>query len=253
MINGNGSDAETASASDRRVWKRWNPAQGSSALSLKAMAVLYDAGQPLSRDELADRLLPQLDPYALDYLAAWYQRRLVQQSRANATYRGIESETSLSGKRDVSDSPAPRVALRRWISEIFARRVYGGTLIRDSDRRLRPGPRAPRAQTIEGALVPFTPEKRQELEQADHDRSHEHLALLAWSRGRTSLDLSTVEARAHLLIFLARRLLIGADKKLPFDERRLIALFDDVIRLADTPAVKQALMQRALIEIWPSV
>jgi hypothetical protein len=156
---------------------------------------------------------------------------------------------------DLTGVPDLLRAVRSWLSAVFAKRVTQGyTLSRDADGRFRPGSNAPRALTIDGRLVKFTPETRRELEQAEHDEGRAHLALVEWERVTATLDLSTVEARTHLLILLARRLLIGPVKTLaPFDERRVSPLLNDLERLADTLAVKRTVLQRALDALWPDV
>jgi len=75
-------------------------------------------------------------------------------------------------------------------------------------------------------------------------------AMLEWERITAGLDLRTLEARAHLLILLTRRLLVGlgVGKPLPLDERRV--QFNHLLRVADTPAVKRAVLQRAFDALW---
>jgi len=103
---------------------------------------------------------------------------------------------------------------------------------------------------MDGQLLAFTPDKRLELEQAEHDEGRAHLAMLEWERITAGLDLRTLEARAHLLILLTRRLLVGlgVGKPLPLDERRV--QFNHLLRVADTPAVKRAVLQRAFDALW---
>lgn len=232
-----------------RVWQKRNPHQGSSPLSLKAMAVLYDAGQPLSRDELADRLLPQLDAYACSYLEAWWLRKTAQ-GRAKILRHRHRPVTVA----EVQPTVTSQRALRAWLSAVFAQRVrHSHTLLRDPDGRFRPGPIPPQVQTLDGRIMDFTPEARHALEQADHDQGRTYRALLEWKQVTATLDLTTVAARSQLLMYLAQRFGVGSNpSKLPLDGRRLVALFDHLLTLADTPAVQRAVLQHALDAIWPA-
>lgn len=98
---------------------------------------------------------------------------------------------------------------------------------------------------MEGKLVKFTPEKRHELEQGDHDRGRTHLVQLEFKRAIGTLDFSTPDARAQLLTFLARQLFTSTPK-FPLSERQLKAEFKHLVHIADTPAVKEAVLRLAV-------
>lgn len=132
------------------------------------------------------------------------------------------------------------------------RATKGGQSLIYKQGHFQPGARPPRALRLDGTLVEYTPEERRDMEQSEHDQGRTYRALLEWKHGISQLDLTTVEARSHLLMFLIRRFNIGADDpKLPLDERRLSAVFKPVFTLADTLAVKRAVLQQALDAIWP--
>src|SRR5262245_57996053 len=155
-------EEQAGSSSYRRIWKRGR-GPASSNLALKAMAVLYDAQRPLTRDELADQLLKRLDAYERDYLEAWALRRLEQQARWDAKRHGKGSSFINRLKKLETIK-----TVQRWITEVFAGRIHGGTLVRDPDGRFHPGADVPRIQTMDGKLMRYTPNTRKELEQADH-------------------------------------------------------------------------------------
>lgn len=231
MNTDNGHDAEeSTSASYRRIWKRRDGSQGSSQLALNAMAVLYDAGQPLSRNELASRLLPRLDAYARAYLEAWYGRRRDQIARAQKRPINIVIDKTM----------LTEVALRTWLTNSFFVRAKGGTLIRDPDGRYRPGPRAPIAVTMDGDRKAFTPTVRHELEQADHDRSRAHAAVMELTRVLGKLDLAPERNRVQIITYLLRRFYVGTNS---FDERRLNAEFKHLLQIADTADVMKAVLR----------
>jgi len=212
------------------------------------MAVLYDAGMPLTGDELATSLLVRLEPSERNYLEAWDLRRLELKQERMRKHRGT-AVTVVKSITTVTTRALPAI-VRLWVMDVFVKRVrQGQTLIQDADGRYRPGPKAPRVLTMDGHLVDFTPETRRELEQAEHDEGRAHLALVEWARVTAALDLRTIEAQTQVLILLARRLLIGP-QKMPFDERKVGPQFNDLERLADTPAVKRVVLQRALDALW---
>jgi hypothetical protein len=225
------------SPSFRRVWKRRSGAQGSSNLSLKAMAVLYDANRPLTRDELAEGLLARLDAYERDYLEAWALRRLDQQAK----WKSKDREVDVVKRNTTSTSDR---AIKRWLTEVFAARARSTqTLIRDLDGRFRPGARAPRVLTMDGQLKRFTPEARKELEQAEHDRGRTHLAAIEFRRIAAALDTNP-RARAELLANLVRRLF---DAKEPYFSQVLLNReLKHLLTLTDSPAVKEAVLRLAV-------
>ena len=228
---------------ERRIWKRRNAAHGSTFLSLKAFAVLYDVGRGLTRQELADELRQRLVPTEIAYLQAWHLRRLRQVSQCIARHR---KPSVIAVSHESAITTSIERALLVWLSLVFCKRVnQGHTLVRDADGRYMPGPRSPRIQTLDGQLIPYTPAVRHELEQADRAAGRAHLALLEWKKALAAPDMVTVDARAQVLIYLARRLFIGTNRKLfPLDERQLSSRFLDLLHLADTPTVKRAVFER---------
>jgi hypothetical protein len=67
------------------------------------------------------------------------------------------------------------------------------------------------------------------------------------------LPLSDRSARAQLLYLLVRRLLIGFKtdgQKFPLDERIISPQLNRLVKLADNPDHKKAILQRALDAIW---
>ena len=244
--NANPLDEEEAPAfsSDRRVWKQWQPSrQGSSGLSLKTIGILYEAGEPLTRDELAARLAAQLEPTERGYLEAWYLRLCEQQLRS--VYRNRDSNRVRRSRGTKVIPPIQRIT-QRWISAVF-RKAH--SVIRDSDGRYRPGPVVPLAQTMDGQLVPFTPEARQQLTQADHDNGRTHLASIEWRDLQKRLVLTTPEALAQVASFLLRRYWLPERGKRPFDERQLQGECQRLLQLADTDAIRRAVVQMVIKDL----
>jgi hypothetical protein len=239
------ADEQSASPDpSRRIWKHRDGSQGSSLLSLKAYGVLYDAGRPLTRQELADQMHQRLVATEIWYLQAWDARRTRQQKEVISRRR----KGDVFSLRPESEN-TPRQALSNWLLQIFDRRRYGQTLIRDAEGRYAPGPSAPRIQTMDGQLIAYTAPVRHALNQADRDAGRAHLALLEWGKCITAPEFATLEARAQLLIFLARRLLIGTNKKKSLNEHNLIKRFWDVLQLADSPAVKRMILERVFQDL----
>jgi len=163
----------------RRHWQRRTADQGASEMTLAAHAALYDAGRPLTLDELTAALLPTLEWPLPFYVEAWWLRTTAQKRRSVAKARtGVAPDVALTG-----DKPDLATALRRWLGTVFARRAAEGrTLVRDGDR-FRPGPTAPRALTTDGtALVSFTPEMRHHLEAERRASTRHHLAIMELRR-----------------------------------------------------------------------
>ena len=238
-------DEEEAPAfsSDRRVWKLWQPTrQGASGLVLKTIGILYDAGKPLTRDELADQLVARLEPTERGYLEAWYLRFTEQVKRSWAKTHP-NSKSALPN----SSRPIPSITsiARRWISQ----RIVKTHIIRDPDGRYRPGPTPPLAQTMDGRLLRFTPEERQRLAQADHDSGRTHLASIEWRDLQRRLAITTPEALAQVASFLLRRYWLPERGKRPFDERQLQGECQRLLQLADTDAIRRAVVQMVIKDL----
>ena len=234
--------AVEAASSDRRIWKRRNgSADGTSSLVLRVYDVLYDAGEPLTRDQIVDRLVPRLDPYMVGYLEAWYSRQRI----LLAAKKHRHPQTSASEGADI------RVVTRRWLSQVFDQRLQrkgsktAGSLIRDADGRYAPGPVAPWTVTLDGKRLPYTPDVRQLLHAEDQLAGRSHLAKLEWSRLLADPAYAGIEARAHLVVFLLRHLLTT----LPLDERKLRARCAYLLKLTDTPATKRLIFEAALKDL----
>jgi len=83
------------------------------------------------------------------------------------------------------------------------------------------------------------------MEQADHDRGRTHLVQLEFQRATKNLDFSSLEARAQLLMFLVRHLFVK-ESKAAFKEWDLKGEFKHLIKISDSPVVKQAVLQLAV-------
>lgn len=232
-------DAEESASSSRRIWKRRDGSQGSSQLALAAMAVLYDAGQPLTRDQIVERLWPRLDDYARAYLQAWYARYRDQQNRNQRRARG-----TVNVKFQNITLTAGIVSLRRWVNQVFAPRAKTGhTLIQHPDGRYEPGPRAPFLTTMEGARVRYTPEVRRDVEQADQQNGRLHLIQLEVKRAVATLPDQSPVARAQAFRFLVRQLYGGASKG-PLNAWDLRRAFDHLLQVADTRETQDAAIRQ---------
>ena len=245
------TDDESVS-SDRRIWKRRDGSQGTSQIVLTVFRILYDAGQPLTRDEIADRFLQQIDPYQRGYLEAWYLRLRGQQHNWNLKYRPTERRAKNNARLSHKDIPDVARVVRRWLSKMLGDRVnHTRSLIRDADGRYRLGPVAPSVQTNEGEKVSYTPAMRVELEETDHEASRGYLALLEWSKLCAKPEFQTAEARVQLLMLVARRLIIGENKStMPLDERIVAPRLKYLLQLPDTPGTKRVLLQRILDDLF---
>lgn len=234
----------------RRIWQRANPWQGSSRLALLAMAVLYDAGEPLTRDQLADQLIPRLDAYQRGYLEAWYQRKQQVQSRSNSKRR----DKSLEAQRELPEVPLDRI-VRTWLTQSFVKRAtYGTTLERLPDGRYQPGKTAPRVVTLDGKKLAYTPEARRELEQAEADAGRLHLVDVEFARAVKELAVTTPEARVQFLYLLIRQLLqVPKDVKQPIDERKVKGRLAHLFTLADRATIKRHVIQRAFDALLPDL
>lgn len=234
-----------------RIWKRHRPAsEGSLATSLKAMDVLYDAGEPLTREELERRLIPRLDPYERAYLEAWYRRERQAQQDYHAK-RANKPTPPIFEPDNTGSNIEP--AVHRWITRVFLARLTGRTLERTADGKLQPGVGTPVVLRMDGRRVPYTCETRQDLAQEDRALHQQYLADLELSELFQRLHLPTQAARAQLLYLLVRRLLIGFKtdgRKFPLDERLVSPQLNRLVALADTSALQRAVLQRAFDAIW---
>jgi hypothetical protein len=234
----------------RRLWKRHDGGHGSTQLALKAMGVLYDAGAPLTRDELEARLLPLLDPYQRSYLEAWHLRR---KALIRNALRKHKRRPEIVERARSTISTGIQAAVHGWVGEVFLRRVYGQSLVRDPDGRYRPGPKAPRVLTIDGRLVAYTPEARQELTTKEHEDGRTHLALLEWTRLTKKFDLTTPATRAQVFIMLLRRWFIGPnlDKvKGRLDERLIAPHLEQMMRVTESPGIQRRVIHQMLETLW---
>jgi len=244
--------AAEAVPSMRRIWQRPKKGQGANSITLKAFGVLYDAGQPLTVEDLRDQLLPRLSGPEASYLVAWCIRRQASEHLSNQRRRaGGAIVDKPSSTMAPLDSPDRAFALARWLKTVFTPRTApskGASLIRDPDGRLRPGARAPLALEADGITeVRYTPEARQRLDAEAHDLSRAHALAMEWDHVSAGLELKTFEARLRVLAFLCRRF-AGPEtpESEPVDERRLAPRFDHLLRHADTAGVKWTLLHRAL-------
>ena len=265
-------DTDTSSVpSYRRRWKNRQPAtEGTSLLVLKVFGVLYDAGRPLTREEILDRFNAQLDSYGRAYIEAWYGRLLAQQKRSRTKHRQSElrqpSRNSLtyttSHMADSEQGEAPYDLpvgsirpVQRWLTQIFfnKKRRTRESLVCDREGRYSPGPKPPRfVNPVDGRILPFTSSTRQELEQTDHDAGRGYLAVLEWSKLIAHPEFQTAETRAQLLMLVVRRLLIGENKqktRMPLDERVIAPRLAYLLRVPDTPGSKRALLERILADV----
>jgi hypothetical protein len=246
-----------------RIWRTKRPPfEGSLATSLKAMDVLYDAGEPLTREELESRLIPRLDPYERGYLQDWHIR---QQEYHRAYHLRHRKSLRKSPTRSVQEGElqlsCTERAVHAWVTTVFLTRArVGRTLERMADGKLRPGPGTPRMARADGRLVPYTSETRHQLAEEDRIAHRQYLADVEWVELFKTLPVAGVAARAQVLTLLMRRLFFGVktggDPKPPFDERGLTHKLNRLISLADTPAVQKAVLQHAfnalLTELEPS-
>lgn len=239
-----------AASSDRRIWKRRNgSADGTSQLVLRVYDVLYDAGEPLTRDQIVERLVPRLDPYMVGYLEAWYLRH----KALARTYvqRGRGGDVSLRTTTRKLTSPDLPVIVHRWMGQVFDQRLQrkgsktGGSLVRDTAGRYAPGPVAPWTVTLDGKRLPYTPDVRQLLQAEDQLAGRAHLAKLEWSRLMADPAYADLAARAHLVVFLLRHLLTT----LPLDERQLRARCAYLLKLTDTPTIKRLIFEAAVKDL----
>jgi hypothetical protein len=234
------------SSRGRRIWQRANPWQGSSRLALLAMTVLYDAGEPLTRDEIADRLIPRLDAYQRGYLEAWYQR-LTNNHRIDVAKHEGRSLIVNSTPLTISPIPLERI-VRRWLVTIFCpRATKGTTLERLPDGRYQPGKTAPRVVTLDGKKLAYTPEERYKLEQAEADAGRLHLVDVEFARVIKALAIATPEARFQFLSLLIREVGLHVPKrqKQPIDERKATPQLAHLFTLADRATIKRHVIQRA--------
>jgi hypothetical protein len=212
-------DVDPGPWAGRRIWQRANPGLGSSQLTLLAMAVLYDAGEPLTREAIAERLLPRLDVYQLGYLEAWAMRRRDVQRRTTARRRGsvivLEQPSTIT-------PVAVDEAVPLWLTYSFLVRARTGhTLERLPDGRFQPGRTAPRVLTLDGRRIAFTPEAH-DLAHAEADAGRLHLVGVAFDRLVKAAGLQTRAARVQLLGLLLRRVgAVTTDDARAFDERTI--------------------------------
>jgi hypothetical protein len=231
-----------------RLWKRRNPrTDGSINTSLKAMDVLYDAGEPITRDELEARLFPRLDPYEAAYIKDWWlHQKEVEQSRYKRTTHSKERNALRS-----VELPSLQRALHTWITQVFLKRVKPGkTVTQTADGRLMPGSNAPFVARADGQVLRYTPETRKQFADEDREAHRKYLTDLEWAELMKTLPVADVAARAQLLMLLVRRLLIRT--KFPLDERSISPKLNRLVSLADTPAVQKTVLQRALDALWTS-
>jgi hypothetical protein len=243
-------DEDSFPASSRRVWKR-HVGGGASMLTLKTMGVLYDAGVPLTRDEMMQQLIPLLDPYERGYLEEWYARLKVANRRQD--HRRGKSHSS------VANAPAtledlPRIVVT-WLTRVFLIRaspMKGNSLRRDADGRYRPGPTPPNLLTLDGQHIRYTLDVHRGYAARERDKGRAHLAQLEWKHLQDALELTTPGRRVQLLCYLIRRFLIGTNVEdvKQLNEVQLAKLSRELIRIADTATVQRRILQSAFDELW---
>lgn len=239
---------ERVFSSGRRIWQRANPSQGSSRLALLAMSVLYDAGEPLTREAIAERLIVKLDPYQRGYLEAWYQHRSHMHRRDVAKAEHRDYALSVVGT-----PPTLSQAVRNWITQVFLQRVRSGsTLERLPDGRYQPGKTAPRILMMDGRRLAFTPEARHEVERDEMEAGRRHLVNVELDRLVRDFGIHTRAARTQFLVLLMRKVFsLKSEGPQPLDERKLVPQLTHLLRLiADTPARQRELLQRAFDALW---
>jgi hypothetical protein len=236
-----------------RIWKKRQPmSEGSLGTSLKALDILYDDGEPLTREELEARLIPRLDPYERSYITDWYRhsRDLKRQYVARrASEDGSAQPSSLKDTVVSIDR-----AIHGWITAVFLKRVsQGHTVIRTADGRLGAGPGKPRMARADGRTVAYTAATRHQLAQEDHEKHRLYLVDVELSELLKQLELPDEAARAQLLAYLVRRFLGNAENQetKSLDMRKIRPMFDHLDRIADTPAIRQALIQRLFTVLFP--
>lgn len=240
---------ERVFSSGRRIWQRANPSQGSSRLALLAMSVLYDAGEPLTREAIAERLISKLDPYQRGYLEAWYQRRQDIMRSANIKRRGAP-DNSNNGPLEL---PTMDQIVPQWLRQVFLKRIsQGSTLERLPDGRYQPGKTAPRILTMDGRRLAFTPEARHEVERDEMEAGRRHLVNVELDRLVRDFGIHTRAARTQFLVLLMRKVFsLKSEGPQPLDERKLVPQLTHLLRLiADTPARQRELLQRAFDALW---
>jgi hypothetical protein len=248
------TEEESAVFSGRRIWKRHDPGQGSLSISLKAMDVLYDAAQPLTKPELIERLIAKLDPYERSYLEAWH---LHQRDRNRQSLRRANGKDSVrKAPRTLSPLNFDRT-VHVWLTQVFeqrlrAQRKGGRTLIKDEDGRYRPGPKAPEATTADGRVVRYTPEIRETLTHEEHEEGRTYLAKLELEHVMKGLDLTTTAAKMQFFSIVLRRLLLGNSPKsqLPLDERIVAPALNLIVRQADTNGIKRRVLEHLFSTLW---
>lgn len=230
----------------RRVWpgvSRLGPA--SSNLALAAMAILYDAGSPLTRDELAERLIASLHPAQVGYLKSWYLRTTALKAKSYARRKSSEG-TKVIVPSD--GDPNPIRCARYWIGQIFVSKQTQ-RIERLPDGRIQPGPKAPKMLTVDGRRVAYTPEARKQLEQDQADGTRLHVASIDMIAMRKVA--TTPDACAQLLTMILRRR-AGRDtnSKKPFNEHALLATVDHFLSVLNTPSLQRRALEPLIAAIF---
>ncbi len=233
-----------ASSSDRRIWKRrLARTEGTSDLVLRVYDVLYDAGEPLTREQIAERLHPRLSATAIGYLKAWHARLLTQHAE-HRRQRGINVLVGNSTRTfDIS------VILQIWLGKVFdQRRTKTRSLLRDAEGRYSPGPVAPWMVTLDNQRLQYTPEVRTLLELQQQHAGRGHLAKVAWSKLIADPAYTDIHARAQLVMFLVKQL-VNKGQPEPLKERQLRARCAYLLKVADTPAIQRTILESAIKDL----
>lgn len=248
----------------RRVWaKHRDGGQGSSKLTLLAYDALYDAGRPLTLEELTEAVMPHVSELLEGYLLAWFYRQRNQTSRSAraASVQSLSTDSDCTGVNDDIGPPseiqvrpvAKKILVERWLKVNFTKRMYEGTTLCKVDGdRFAPGPKPPRILTVEGELLDYTPAERARQAHLLQTSGQTHAILMELNRILKELDTRGLSAEDRFVpvSWLARRF---AERLKPvkgtthsFTDTTCRGLFQHVVKHARYPEVKRAALERLL-------
>jgi hypothetical protein len=168
--------------------------------------VLYEAGRPLTVDEIADRAYERVHPAVLYQAKRAYER---DRARERTSLRKHDSE------RDVDE----RRAWRQWLAQLLRNGVRRQIVLRegspyDSGQRYSPNPaKAPRVERTDGTVGLYT--RDMWLEIIAHERAAGEIQAMSMEASRVlgPMDRDTLRQA----VALAARTLVDN----PIDERSL--------------------------------
>jgi hypothetical protein len=196
---------------------KYRASRGISTTMRDVFDVLYEAGEPLDVDTIAERTFGRASGAAQGWARRVILRRRAAQRKYGAARTGrIDS----GGHRESMRSVTLADAWRPWIAQLLRLSRQRGMLIRDEEDRYFPNPaRSPRVARPDGTLFAYTREAWESATAEERTTGEIHTMKMESERmlgGRSHDELLQV-----LEIFVDNVAGFGKEKRRPVDPRRV--------------------------------